>query len=242
MKKYFYFILCVLFVGCSNPSKDLLRKFVGSYKGYFNVKGKVIGNRNNGRYYSPNKVFSVDLVDLLGPGVIVYDSFRKDFGKNPDYNYNIGTVSFSDDFGTFYRIDTFEIPEKRNFSKNQLELLLDASMEYEMTLYRELDPNSKVLYKNFLEINNRYIGYYIVHLANGSNYSVNGSRVDVFRSSFVFLNKDYIYVISNQYMDKDRWRFTGKIELNDKVIKEIQEKLTKIYKTMEFSDEKQLKK
>ena len=236
MKKYCYFILCLLIIGCSNPDKDPLRKFAGSYKDYFIVKGKVVGNRHNGTYYSPNKVFSVGLVRLLGPGVIVRDNFRKDFGKNKDYSYNAGTVSFSDDFGTFYRIDTFQLPEVYDFSKSQLKLLIDGSMEYEMSLYKELDPNAEILYKNYFDIDGTYIGYYVVYLANGSNYFVNGSRADVFRSSFVFLKGDYVYILSNQYRDEDRWRFTGDIKLNDKAIKEIKEGLTKIYKTMKFGN------
>ena len=237
MKKYYYFILCLLIIGCSNPNKDPLRKFVGSYRDYFITKGKVVGDRYNGIYYSPNKVFSVDLVRLSGPGVIVRDNFKKDFGKNKNYEYNVGTVSFSDDFGTFYRIDVFELPEKHDFSESQLKILLDGSMEYEMTLYKELDPNAKILYKDYLNINGTFIGYYVVYLANGSSYFVNGSRVDVFRSSFVFIKNNYVYVLSNQYRDEDRWRFTGKIELNNKAIKQIQEQLTKIYKTMKFNNE-----
>ena len=226
----------MLLIVCSNPSKDPLRKFVGSYRNYFNVKGKVIGNRSNDRYYSPNKIFSVGLVDLFGPGIIVNDTFRKDFGKNPDHNYNVGTVSFMDDFRAFYRIDAFKLPEERDFSENQLQLLLDALMEYEMTLYRELDSNSKILYKNYLKINNKYIGYYITYLANGSTYSINGNKLDVLRSSFIFIKNNFVYVLSNQYGDNDN--YFNKITLNNQIIKKIEKSLTKIYKTMEFSNKK----
>ncbi|MBR2140821.1 MAG: hypothetical protein IJ853_00500 [Rickettsiales bacterium] len=235
MKKYCCFILCLLTIGCSNPSKDPLRNFIGSYRNYFITKGKVVGKKYNETYYSPNKVFSVG-VRLSRPGAIVKDTFRKDFGKNKDYEYNVGTVSFMDDFGRFYRIDAFELPEKHDFSKEQLKILFDGLfMEYEMGLYRELDPNAKILYKNYLDIDGTHIGYYVVYLANGSTYSSNGRRVDVFRSSFVFFKNNYAYVVSNQYRNEDTRK--PALELNDEVIKKIQEELTKIYKTMKFNNE-----
>lgn len=224
MRKIIYLILCVAMAGCADPSHDFLRNSIGSYKNYYNIKGKI----NNGAYHSPNDVFSVGLIGLNGPGIVVSDTFRKDFGKHQDYSYNVGTVSFQDDFGTFYRLDVFEIPNEVFQMKQPVEAtLLDITMEYELNLYKELDPKVKIVHKDDLTIDQQKIRYFIAYMANGSTYFVNGSRVDVLRSSLAFVKNNYTYVISNQ---------SGKTNINDETINAIKEQLVRIFKTMSFND------
>lgn len=227
MKKAIHLLFCVFIISCSNPKHDYLRSFVGSYKNYYMVKGKV----KNDRYYSPNEIFSVEVINLIGPGIIINDSFNKDFGRNEYYQNNVGTVSFMDDFETFYRIDVFQIPKNFDYEKYEIDNVLKATMEYTLIMYRESFSNSKIIYQDFLYLDNKRINYFIANLNNGSTFTINGNKIDSLRASMTFVYGDYVYVVSVQHT-KDRPPYS--IKLNDKLVEELKNNIIKIINTMKM--------
>lgn len=81
-------------LGWNTPRSDPLRRWLGSYRHYAAIAGRI----GNGRYFAPHKRFSCRVPALFTPGAVVTDSFMK--GK-----FNI---SFSDDMGRLYIIEGTE--------------------------------------------------------------------------------------------------------------------------------------
>lgn len=193
MKKVLLIILGFALCSCSNPQKDPLRKLIGSYKNYYNIKGKI----KKERYYSPNNVFSIGMPNLIKPGVVVTDTFKKDFGTGVD-DKEVGTVTFVDDFGKFLRVDTFRIPNeiaKNNANDN---LLLSGIRRYMMDVYESDVPGSKMVHQEYINRDGKIFDYFAVMMKNGSILTINGSRRDELRGTLVFIDGNYIYLISTQ--------------------------------------------
>lgn len=227
MSKIKLICLAVLIIaGCSNPRKDPLRNFIGSYRDYQKTTGKI----KNGRYYSPNDIFSFKAPRLASPGAIIEDNLKKNFGKTDPVN-SAGTISFTDDFGNFLRVDVFGIPEDPMIRLLDDRSLLSGIREFMMTIYRELSSDTELTHQEYFDFRDGRADYFIAHIKRGSTFTINGSRADVSRASISFIDGDYVYVFSTQYSDMSPF---GPKSLTDaEIVEKLKNDLMKTVNTFE---------
>jgi hypothetical protein len=118
-----------------------------------------------------------------------------------------GTVGFSDDFGTLFRIDYYPIPPE------QLEELEYADREeyfqsilvdkYVPQAILANVPNAQVKYSEYLEDIMMGSYFVLVDMPHGSTISQqenNGtaSRLNAYRGLLGFINADFLYIVSSQ--------------------------------------------
>lgn len=226
--RVFVFVFACLFTGCSNPNNDPLRNFLGSYKNYYNTTGKISG----GRYFAPNNIFSVKIPNLIKPGAVIKDNLSKDFGTKNDAP-DVGTIAFSDDFGTFIRIDVFSLPSNLDLKKTGTEVLLKGIQEYMLSVYKETVPDAKIVKQEFINWKGKQANLFTADLKKAGNIVSNGIRQDVFRTAIAFIDNRYIYIFSTQMSENGFFR--KKAETKEQLFQNMKEEILKTMDSFEPS-------
>ncbi|WYL95845.1 MAG: tellurite resistance TerB family protein [Gloeotrichia echinulata IR180] len=151
-----------------------------------------------------------------------------------------GVVGFSDDFGTFLRIDYYPLPDEQVEeieSTGQQEYLQSVLVEkyVPQAIIANL-PNAQIQYSEYLEETLAGAYYILVDMPQGSTISKqenNGTaiRLDAYRGLLAFIKADFLYIISNQ-----RSFFNGQAPgLIEDEAEELKENLLDFVETIEFT-------
>ena len=187
------------------------------------------GDISNGRYYSPNKVFSVKVPYMYRHGAKKDDNFNKDFGKG-EPKFDAGGVKFSDDFGRFFRIDVFRLPEKINVNNKNVLTNTENTM---LKIYQEGVIEAKIVKQEFFQLDEKTINYFITHIPRGSTIVSNGERKDVYRGALTFINEEYVYIFSTQ---STYWEFKKKEAVKEHIFDEMKKYLVDSVDTFEANN------
>ncbi|MBH8572275.1 hypothetical protein I8752_04330 [Nostocaceae cyanobacterium CENA369] len=151
-----------------------------------------------------------------------------------------GTVGFSDDFGTLFRIDYYPIPLE------QLEELEYADREeyFQSILVDKYVPqaivanvpNAQVKYSEYLEDIMMGSYFVLVDMPHGSTISQqenNGtaSRLNAYRGLLGFINADFLYIVSSQrsFLKDEN---PGSLE---EEVEDMKERILEFVETIEFT-------
>jgi len=169
-------LILFIFSSCS-PSSDPLRKFVGSYRNYTNVNGKI----KNGTYYEPYGRFSIKVPNMVTPGMIIDGKFIE----------SGGTIGFRDDFGALVRIDlitAIDNESKKFLVDDNWKLVFPRVRNNFLSLYKETVPNSTLIYQKDIVWNGK----------NADSFVVDLKKSGAIRTSIGFMHKGSFYLISTQ--------------------------------------------
>jgi hypothetical protein len=123
-------------------------------------------------------------------------------------NSQEGTVSFTDDLGTFLRIDHYLLPPEQ---LDEVELIGKNTYLESLLLYRYVPqaiianlPEASVKYAEYLP--NILGGAYfiLIDMPKGSTISRQGNngtgiRLDAYRGTLAFVNGEFLYIVSTQH-------------------------------------------
>lgn len=151
-----------------------------------------------------------------------------------------GVVGFSDDFGTLLRIDYYPIPpenldEMESVGKEEYfeSILVDRYVP--QAIFANV-PNAQVKYAEYLEETLAGSYYVLVDMPQGSTISKqenNGTatRLDAYRGLLIFINADFLYIVSNQ-----RSFFKGETPAGvEQEAESIKEKILDFVKSIQFN-------
>jgi hypothetical protein len=184
-------VSCVVLYNVIGSRFDPLRALIGSYRNYLEINGSIT---NDGKYTPPLKNFTCSFPSFLeGTGKVLQDSTAP----------QVGTVTFSDDFGTVLRIDyetippDLPIPENPDMRKKYFEDLLNFVMQ---ELFLPFAPDSSISHREFLGAESEEVLYAVIDFPHGSNLAnEKGERLDAVRGIFIFNEGKFIYMLTSQY-------------------------------------------
>lgn len=151
--------------------------------------GKII----NGVYHHPQGWFTIKVPKLLQPGAVKQSSFESE----------AGTLQFSDDLGTFIRVDATKATDPRMLSllnSPDWQAVLIQNRKFMAYLYSMGVKGVELSHQQYLTNNNERIDFFVFFLPNGSTIenSVTKRRLDAFRSSISFVTNNILFTISSQ--------------------------------------------
>ncbi|WP_414565897.1 MULTISPECIES: hypothetical protein [unclassified Anabaena] len=193
---------------------------------YFDDDDTVVKDYGDDVYESPSGNFSVPIpVDPQQGGKV---------------NSQEGLAAFSDDFGTFLRIDYYSIPsdqleELESIGQEEYLQSLLVNKYLPQAIFSNV-PKAEVKYTEYLadKIEGSY--FVLVHMPQGSTISQqenNGTatKLDAYRGLLAFMNTNYVYIVSSQHNF-----FNGEMPTSiAEEAKDIQENILDFVETIEFS-------
>jgi len=211
MKKqysYINFVLIILIALTScTRSSDPFRKFLGSYRNYFEANGKIKENR----YYDPFNRFSIQIPNLVTPGRVINGKLMKDGG----------TIGFMDDFGYLVRIDVLTAIEDKTkaiFSAQNSKSLLPILRERFLNLYKETVLDSKIIHQEYSQWNNVEIDVFVVDMKSGGSFTDSSDKRDgSIRTSIGFIHGNSFYLLSIQPSLLTNYSKDPKIDIEQRI-------------------------
>lgn len=209
----------VLAAGCMRF--DPLRGMLGSYRNYEDTNGKIV----NGRFYDPERRFSIQVPDMIEPGARIYGRFAKEGG----------TIQFHDDLGTLIRVDVFTAvgPEEEAATREaELHDLLEANRLAIGQLYTRACPGAVPIHQEYLSEGERVLDFYAFVMPEGATLSdaMSGKRRDALRVSISFREDYSLFTITSQHVI-GMWREDEDL---DQIVVRMKPELQAILATMSF--------
>ena len=198
-------VVCVLLIGCilafvlvkvilqlfRSPERDPLRYFLGSYRNYIDINGKI----TDGRYVEPHGRFTVQVPPLLMPGAII----KGRFGAQG------GSITFLDDLGSLTRIDMVALgrtaPESTGQDSEQRNVL-DNNREYWGGVCRTATARTELIKQVYLSSETTESDFFVFKLPQGGTLAELTPRnkrpipADALRGFLSFIRGGCLFTIS----------------------------------------------